>query len=144
MCRGKKIIVFAYILALLGCGAIKKGDSSSGTSCPNEETPSGTVQSQGTFSGVNNQTVSGIARIYISSGTFVLRIESITFPQETGLQLVAQTSTGATNSLSVKCMSGNQNYPLSAEAGSVWSSITLKSITKNMDYGTATLTAVSD
>src|SRR4051794_23977880 len=70
---------------LFACSGVNIGLGGGGA--PNDTRPTGTPLVQGTFSGQNGQTVSGTASVFnVSTSNYVLRLEGISAPVESGLQ----------------------------------------------------------
>jgi hypothetical protein len=111
----KKFNLIGVSLVLTACGIIPLGQGT-----PNDAVPSGTIVTQATINSlVADKSVTGNATIYNSAGTFILRLETLSAPNETGLLVMVNLIDGS-NALraSLRAISGNQNYTIGSIAGS--------------------------
>jgi hypothetical protein len=97
----------------VNCADIGIGFGPSGP--PNDATPTGTVLRQGQFSGLNGKTASGAAIFYSGNGAgnYILRLEGVSFPEETGLSIRIYSASQLVSTLQLRYSSGSQNYTLS-------------------------------
>lgn len=144
------VSAFAALGAMLGgCGVVGIG----GGTGLNDPAPSGTIVAQGSFAGQNGKAVSGTVSVYktscdASTCVFVVRLQNLSAPQESNLQLVA-TINGAVvaNHPVLRASTGTQNYAYSGLFASVvWNQVAIHPgalPVGNSDYGLATLQAVA-
>ena len=136
----KLLIIFGFGgYTLLGCGQIHLGQAT-----PNDNAPTNAViVAQGSFTGENQKTVSGVAVIYrdIATSTHIIRLEGISTPSESNLAVQAKANSAVVFSSSLRASSGTQNYATSVTGTPQWNSVIIHSITNNLDYGTALLTS---
>ncbi|MGE0614296.1 MAG: hypothetical protein AB7P04_01535 [Bacteriovoracia bacterium] len=133
----KKAVLF-HVFILAACG-LRGG----GSVYFNDPVPSGSIVAQGSFSGRNNQTVTGSALIYqTTDGTYVIRLQSLSAPDEAALKLYATVNGTETLMSTLKGSAGNQNYTTSVSLGATWSSVSIRSSSANpsvAEYGIALL-----
>jgi hypothetical protein len=144
-----KNLIFHFFGTLIGfvttgviltcCSGINIGSSGSNFS-PNDVRPTSLPMVQGFFVSQNSQTVSGTALIFNVTGlSYVLRLEGITTPSETGLQIQLYGSDGQQN-FSLRANSGSQNYTFtSTNPAAHFSSVSIYSTLSLMPYGSAQL-----
>ena len=124
----------SLIFQSLSCGT----GSSGGTSL-NEGAPDGFLLKQAPFFGQNGQTVSGTAAVYASSGgAFVLRLEGLTAPSESGIQVRVVGNGTQVFASTLKASSGSMNYTMNVTGIATWNSVSLYSTSQAKSYGTAT------
>lgn len=134
----KKSLLFTFVSLALSVGGC--GSSQSGVD-PNDPIPMGTIMSQGSFTGQNGQTSSGIAIIYrLSSESYALRLSGVSLPEETGLQLIIVADSTNLPPLALRSSRGSQNYYFNLSGESpVFDQVRLHSIMTFRDYATAIL-----
>lgn len=122
----------------LTCGCAATGDLGS----LNDPVPTGTIVAQGTFTGLNGKSASGMAVIYsVASGSYILRLSGVNLPDESGLQLIIVANSTNLSSIMLRGSSGNQNYTFSYSGTSpTFNQVRLYSMTAFTDYATALLT----
>lgn len=135
-----RLILLALVLS--GCGLIGTGGSVNS----NDSEPSGTIIYSGSFA-TNSNGISGQTYVYVSSGTYIVRLESFSSSGVSGLRVLGKTADGETplNS-ALKGTSGNQNYSVGSTSSGVWTRIQIQnaSIAPPDDiYATAILTEVN-
>lgn len=114
---------------------VKVGDST-----VNEPTPTGNIIAQGTFTAQNGRTLTGAAQIYLqSNSTYVLRIENLTAPAESNLQIRVKVNGQISETFALRNNTGTQNYTLTQTGTVVWNSIDIYSIPNILVYGIALL-----
>ena len=139
---------FTYILLLLnamhlaGCGLIKGQNNT----ILNDPVPNGTVVAQGSFFGQNGMSVTGTARVYrmTADNTYVIRLEGISTPSESGLILLASSNGNSDFQANLRGTSGNQNYFTGSNSDRYWTEVRIES-TRNTStpiYGSALLSSV--
>lgn len=143
----KHLILLLFILP--GCGWIHLGVAPTGTDPP----PTGDVIASGTLQTVNasvhpGKEVSGLVMIYrdTSSGQHIVRLDSLSAPNEPGTLSVVVVAGGETvlNS-SLRSAQGNQNYVTTVSSTDLrtWSSVSIRSTNwsdpTTADYGKALL-----
>jgi hypothetical protein len=134
----KKIAALLCLGSLAGCGGINLNTGSS--PAPNDTRPSGSPLVQAALTSQNGKTVSGSAMIFFSgTSSYTLRLEGISIPQETGLQiLVYATPGGKISTQSLRSTSGSQNYTISNSAiGLTFNNIYIYSTQTNTNYASA-------
>ena len=104
------ICLFAIMSILYGCG------KTSTQTLDEMISVDGSLQYTGTFSGVGGQTVSGLAKIYLTNNKYMLKLEN--FSTSNGPDLKVYLSTAATPSGFIslgdlKSTNGNQVYEIS-------------------------------
>lgn len=110
---------------------------------PNDPRPSGTLLAQGAFVGQNSQTVAGNALIFYDGSNFILTLQSLTAPSETGLLIQVFTLNSQTAAYAAPLLynSGTKNYTFSAATGGVrFSNVYLYSQQNRLIYGSVNLT----
>jgi hypothetical protein len=140
-------LAFALNIAMLsfslgGCGSINLGAGGS-TSVLNDPIPEGSLRSQGNFTGQNGKTASGSVAVYQLSNSFsyVVRLQGITVPNETGLvvQVYGVPSTPL-QTFVLRSSTGSQNYSLpNLGASTLFKSVVIYSQTANLSYAFALL-----
>jgi hypothetical protein len=126
-------------LGLVGLGLSACGTLGGGSTNLNDPAPDGILLRQAPFFGQNGQTVSGTAAIYTgSSGVYILRLEGLTAPEESGLQVRVTGNGIQVFSSSLRASSGSMNYTMNVSAVATWNSVTLFSTANAKSYGTAT------
>jgi hypothetical protein len=94
----------------------------------------------GSFSGLNGKTVSGSASVYDQGGgTYVFRLDGVSFPDETGMQIVLVVSGTTQSPITLRAVSGSQNYTVTPTGGTVFQQARIHSTFYNLDYALATL-----
>ena len=135
----KKQIILFFGFLLFGCGNI--GVSTGGSTAPNDARPTTTQISQGQLAGQNGKTVSGSALIFqgSASGSFILRLEGITTPQEQALTIkIYANPSGLVATFQLRSTTGNQNYSFTnSDTGVNFTSVYIFSTQNNQNYGTA-------
>lgn len=144
----KHFTISAFLLGALlvlfsGCGKITAGSGAE----PNDARPSGNPIAQASLTSQNGKTVSGSALIFASvnssSGVtgYILRLEGISVPSASGLLVRVNASPGGqVASLPLRATSGSQNYTLSVNYGSTFSSVYIYSPSENINYAAALFT----
>lgn len=137
------LLVFAMCTVSVGsCGFLTPGRTGI-----NDPVPQGVIVAQGTFTGLNGNTVSGTAAIYVtSSAQYIARIEALRAPSQNGMivEVVADGSVAYSSSLTG--ISGNQNYPIGSANVTNWNYISILSSTTpqpSNEVGRATLIKVN-
>ena len=138
-----------FILAMslvisLGTGCAADLGISEGSGFINDAPPAGTVIYQGNFTGLNGQnTIIGLASIYLNGSNYVLRLEGITAPHESNLQIKTLYTNGS-STLSLRAFTGNQNYNLTNPLlGTTFISVYIFSTLNNINYAVASLNSIS-
>ena len=132
------VATIVFVLAQAGCG-LDLNWTPGGSSTPNDPRPSGNVVVQGSFTGSSGQsTVTGTAIIFSTSNSYILRLEGLSVPSETGLTIQIYTSQSQVN-LNLTASTGNQNYsvnnlPINA---TTFLSVSIWSTLKNQQYANA-------
>jgi hypothetical protein len=130
----KRTLLFGAFIFLIGCGELTGGT----TVAPNDPIPAGTINKQGQFFSQGGQTVTGSAIIYLSGSSYVLRLEGIQTPEETGLQVrINTTLQSPAFTFSLKGTSGNQNYAFTGPGQATIMSVNIFSTLSNKNYGAA-------
>ncbi|MCM2322304.1 MAG: hypothetical protein NDJ90_03475 [Oligoflexia bacterium] len=104
--------------------------------------PQGLLVAQGTFAGQNGKTVSGSALIYKTGEvSYVLRLSGVSFPTESGLQIIAKVSGSSLPPIELRGVTGDQNYDISLDGFITpdWQLVTIRSTVQGTDYATAIL-----
>lgn len=116
-------------------------NTSGGGGFPNDPAPTGTVKAQAAWVSLNGQTVSGTVTVYLlESGSYVVRLNGLSAPSETGLSLRVTASGQQVISTSLRATGGSQNYSVSPSfANPRWEKATIRSNTAGLDYGEALL-----
>jgi hypothetical protein len=111
--RINRLLLSFIFLLNLNCADIGIGLGPSGP--PNDATPSGTLLRQSQFNGLNGKTASGAAIFYSGNGAgnYILRLEGVSFPEETGLAIRVYSASQLVSTLQLRSSSGSQNYTLS-------------------------------
>lgn len=136
---------------MAGCGAIGLGQGTA-----NDAAPSGTIVAQGSFTGsYNGESVTGAVSVYRQAngdGTynFVVRFESLSAPNVSGLEVVPTVNGGSNLSPSfyvLRAPTGNENYSFSgATCASNWVQVSIINPSATpasaQNYGIAGLTQV--
>jgi len=129
--------VFLLSLALTACGIPL------GTNTSNDRVPNGINISNCSMDGPGTGTTkaSAFAKIYDSNGTFILRLESVSAPDEVGLQVQVKTS-GSQNALAatLKSTTGNQNYTITSSGP--FATVVIYSTAAQTAYGECSLIPV--
>ncbi len=132
-------IMCASVFFTASCGSTELGTVKINDPAPS----SGQIVAQGNFTGLNGKTVSGIALVYqMSDGSHLIRLEGLSAPAETGLQVVAKVDSTIAYSAGLKGATGNQNYPTTIIGASTWNSIKILSTQlapPENEYGAAIL-----
>lgn len=107
-----------------------------------EASPLGHTIAEGTFSGLNQKDVKGLAKVISTDdGNFILRLESFSAPDESNLRIDVQGGGDTVYTTALKGSVGNQNYILE-DQGIRWETVLIVSNTapsnKN-EYGIAYL-----
>ncbi len=122
-----------------GCGAFPLGTGAA----PNDPVPVGQLVAQGVFSTVvAAKPVTGTVTILKepTDGSYVIRLESLSAPDESGLQLIGVAGTTTVFSRSLRAITGNQNYATGLTSSLTWSSVSIRNILDpNQNYATAQL-----
>lgn len=131
---------FSAVLYLTSCGDVKLGP----VPAPNDPPPSGTKLSSGTFVSQNGKIVNGIASVYqrSSNGLIVIRLEGISTPEESGLNIQAMRGSEIGIRSNLRSFTGTQNYSTQKTETTGWTSIQILSSNTQTLYGTANLEAV--
>lgn len=131
-----KLLLFTCFLSLGGCG-LKAGSNQS----PLDPVPSGTLSAQGSFTGANGKTVSGVAALYVSAdgGAYIVRVENLAAPSEAGLNILLKADGAVAYSSVLRSTSGNQNYATPLGGVHNFTSIEIFSSIYNLTYGVALL-----
>jgi hypothetical protein len=124
----------------LGCGQVTLGGGTA-----NDAVPVGTIVAQGSFTSVaSGKPVTGTVTVYLASSIYIVRLQGLSTPSESGLFVRGVVNGIAAQDLALRSTSGNQNYTFSSvPAGSIWAQVKIYSATANLDYGLATLTQVA-
>lgn len=132
LCRISLISLF-----LTHCG-INLGSGSG--SIPNDAAPqSGLIVSQGTFFGKEGS-AQGSAILYFANGENIIRLDSVSFTEESGLQLKVIASNAQTvASFSLRSSSGSQNYSFAVTTGVKVSRVEIYSTLSQSNYASAQL-----
>lgn len=143
----RKTLLHRVLLAIqtLFCCLFLITNPSCGNVIPNDPIPSGTVIAQGTFTGANGKSVSGAAIIYSQgSGQYVLRLQSLSAPSESGLQIVITVNSTTLSPISLLFTSGTKNYSFTYTGSGTpsFTQVSIKPPGVSLDYGIALLTAV--
>ena len=136
------IIALALCLTSLGCGAIPLGSAGPG----NDTLPTGTLLAQGQFFGMNGNTVSGSAQIYFSSGSYVLSMVGISFPDASSLTAKVYISNPSKVAATVQLIStaGTNNYPFSSQSGlNSFAQVLVLNTPNNQNFASAQLTSTT-
>jgi hypothetical protein len=134
-------IFFVALVLFIGpscAGGLQIGIGSA--ALPNDPKPSSSsLILQAQFNGINGKTVNGNALIYYINGYYLVRLEGMTIPEETGLRVqVFATPSGQVANLPLRAFSGNQNYTISGAPSSVTiRSVYIFSTQNNINYGSA-------
>lgn len=130
---------FCVTAGLNGCSGLGGVSLGGGTGSSNDPIPSGTLLTQSQFFGQSGQTVSGTATVYVSSNTYIVRLQGMAIPSEAGLFVQVFTSTTQVGNFPLKNTSGNQNYTLTTSAPLTFKSVNIYSTLSNPPaiYGTA-------
>ncbi len=128
-------VSFFTLLMIQGCAPMGSGTAAT----PNDAIPKGTITAQAEFLPLNSQTASGVAVIYnIDAETWVVRLEGVSFPVETGLQLIPVADSAAVGTTSLRSSKGTQNYALTlATAPTKWNKVRIYSTKTQTDYAEA-------
>src|SRR4051794_40306428 len=126
----KLVFLFACFLGTSRCG-LDTG-SGGGSIFLNDPVPAGVRGFPNQLIGQNGQHVTGVAVLYRSGASYVLRLEGITVPAEPALQVRVLGSVVPTQSFQLRASTGNQNYPLSTGQGVT--SVNIHSSQKNIEY----------
>jgi hypothetical protein len=114
-------LVMATILA--PCGFLSPGRS--GIQDP---VPQGVIVAQGTFLGLNGNTASGAAVIYLTpSSQYIARLEAFQGPSQNAMLIEVVADGSVVFSSSLTGISGNQNYNVGAITVSNWNYINILS-----------------
>lgn len=129
-------LLFCLALALASCAAIRRDDSL----VANDPIPDGQLMASGSFSGLNGQTASGLAEVYrISADSYVLHLSSISFPEESGLQIKVTVDGLTLSAMTLRASSGDQNYSIAYSGTGSWSQVKIYSPSAFQNYAYATL-----
>lgn len=130
-------IVLALFSAQCGDVKLEKNRTSADVS------PTGTLIAQGPFTAESGSGLTGIAQVYLSTDNsqYIIRIQSLVAPNETGLQLSAMANGIVAYEASLKSYQGDTNYSTGVAPAVSWNTVTIRSVPKNQNYGTALLTA---
>ena len=121
----RPILIVLAALSITGCGGF---NLNYGYPTGNDAAPNGTVVAQGQFFGANGKTVSGTAVIYSTGfGIYVLRLESLSAPQEASLLVTLHTSSETAYSSSLSAYSGNKNYAVNLAENKTFTSVKITS-----------------
>jgi hypothetical protein len=122
----------------MGCSGIDIGIG--GGSAPNDARPTTNPLVQGAFTSQNGKTVTGTAAIFnVGTSSYILRLEGISTPVESGLQVQLYNS-ASQNNFSLKDYTGSQNYAFTnSNSNVIFSSVAIYSTLTNMSYGSALL-----
>lgn len=139
--RGRGLLFLSLISAGWVLGACGSKQASPPTL--NEPALSGTIAYQGTFAGQNGKSVGGTALIYEVDGQYVIRLENLDAPNETGLKVVGRIDGADNYASTLKSSQGSQNYStgISSLPARTWNSVIIRSTinTSTPDYGIALL-----
>lgn len=137
---GNRVISLTLAWLSLGLGVSACGQIHLGSATPNDTEPTGTIIAQGPFVGASSKTVTGTAVIYkVDLGSYIIRLNGISTPSETGLQVVGVTNEGKLAGQTLRSTSGNQNYSVSTETTPQWLQVNIYSTLNTTNYGTAIL-----
>ena len=131
----KSLVLLPVLILLSSCGGITLG----GGTGTNAAIPNGTVISQGNFTSLNGQTVTGAAILYnMGSSSYIVRLSGLSAPTENGLKV--QVYANGTNVFSTPLQSttGNQNYSFTSTSSS-FSQVYIYSTLNAEIYGQALL-----
>lgn len=123
------IIAISVIVAAAACGC----GLSLGQGTLDDPTPSGSIVAQGSLAGENGRSVSGVASVWEqiggSSCTYVLRLENLSAPSDSTLEVVplVNGAPGLSPSFAtLRSSSGTQNYTFTGvPCGSTWTQISI-------------------
>lgn len=128
-------------LSLVGCGEIGLGNRS-----PNDPKPTGTIVAQGNLTGQSGQTASGSAFVYqTGSASFVVRLEGVTLPEESGLRVIVSVNSDEKLNASLRSSSGTQNYSMTVSTlPATFDYVAIRSTQSNpdVDYAKALFSTV--
>jgi hypothetical protein len=128
-------------VAATACGKIHLGQS-----VGNDPSPGGTIVASGAFvTQVSGKNVTGSVSVHlISGGDYVVRLASLNAPSESGLIVVAASTTQEYNVGGLKAPTGDENYPVTVAGGATWAYVVIRQPSGaigSRDYGRANLTA---
>lgn len=131
--------VTATALSAIQCGEVKL--SKNRTSA--DVTPTGILISQGTFTAESGSSLTGIAQMYLATDNsqYIIRIQGLSAPNETGLQLTGTANGTVTYQTDLRSSTGDTNYETGIAPTVSWNSVTIRSVPKNQNFGTALLAA---
>ena len=132
----RAIIPSFLLLMQSACGWVQLGGGTL-----NEMPPKGTLIYSGSFSSFSTTSaVSGGVSVYLmSSGSYIVRLESYSGPTETGLQLRVIADSATLTTLSLRSSSGSMNYSVSGTSNADFQQVYVYSPTNRVDYGKADL-----
>ena len=130
---------------IVGCGLV---NTDGGTNESDDPTPDGVILAQGSFQGLNGNSVSGVAAIYLTDqGSFIARVESLDVNKSKPLTISVIAGGETVYSGTLKSTQGNQNYVMSIQGSPTWNSIVIRTPTipsPTNEVGVALLTATVD
>lgn len=113
----------SLLLTLAGCGFLRPGRT--GIQDP---VPQGVIVAQGTFTGLNGNTASGAAVIYLTpSSQYIARLEAFQGPSQNAMLIEVVADGSVAYSTGLTGISGNQNYNMGAITVSNWNYVSILS-----------------
>ncbi len=139
-----KVIIFLFFsfIVLTDCASGINIELGGGTGS-NNPIPSGTPLYQGQLTALNGKSISGTVMIFTSTNNqynFILRLDSLNAPHETGLFIKINASPNQQfNDLPLSSTSGSTNYTLTGVGNANFTSVFIYSAINSMNYASAIL-----
>lgn len=133
------LMLIVTVLFAAQCGDVKLSKNRTST----DAAPTGAIVKQGPFTAESASGLTGIAQVYLAADNsqYTIRIQSLSAPNETGLEITAMANGAVVYEASLKSYHGDTNYDTGVAPAVSWNSVTIRSTPKNQNYGTALLTA---